>query len=92
MPRQQSGEAPRQPHHQQPELSGAAAPGPWPSPMSADLDESKKSEREIGRHYFLVLFREVRAMDGSNWKREGIGTGWSLSIFRGWGHERLFGA
>ena len=25
--------------------------------------------------------------DGSDWNREGIGTGWSFSIFGGWGHE-----
>ena len=24
-----------------------------------------------------------------NWKREGIGTGWSFSTFGGWGHETL---
>ena len=79
----------RQPHQQQPELSGAAAPDLWPPPLSADLDESN-SEREIGRHYFLVFVvggRSDRERDGSDWKREGIGTGWSFSIFGGWGHE-----
>ena len=28
-----------------------------------------------------------REQDGSDLKREGIGTGWSFGIFRGWGHE-----
>ena len=40
------------------------------------------------------IFETVDAQEGgeherqeSNWKREGIGTGWSFSIFGGWGHE-----
>ena len=96
----------QQPHQQQPQLPGAAAPDPWPPPMEADLDESN-SEWEIGRHDFLVFVlggraaagpfafekREAkggqsdREQDRSDWKREGIGTGWSFSIFGGWGHE-----
>ena len=56
LPPQQSVEAQRQPHQQQAQLSGAAAPDPWPPLMSADLDESN-SEREIGRHYFLVYVK-----------------------------------
>ena len=44
----------QQPNEQQPELFGAAAPDPWPPPMSADPDESN-SEWEIGRHDFLVF-------------------------------------
>ena len=74
--------------------------------LSADLDKSN-SEREIGRHGFLVFVLGGRAaagsfalgkckskggqsdceQDGSHLKREGIGTGWSFSIFGGWGHE-----
>ena len=33
-----------------------------------------------------------REQDGSDWKRERIGTGWSFSIFGGWGTRRLLGA
>ena len=97
----------QQPQPQQrPQLPGAAAPDPWPPPMSADLDESN-SEREIGKHAFLVLFYGGRAtagsfafgkckakggqndreQDRSDWKRQGIDTGWSFSTFEGWGHE-----
>ena len=73
--------------------------------MSADLDESN-SEREIGRHGFLIFvfggraaarpfaFEKCNAQEGgeherqeSDWKREGIGTGWSFSIVGAWGHE-----
>ena len=28
-----------------------------------------------------------REQDGSDWKRESFGTGWSLNIFGGWGNE-----
>ena len=91
---------------QQQQLHGAAAPDPWPPPSSADSDESN-SEREIGRHCFLVFVSGGRAVagsyafgkckakggqseceqDGSDWNREGIDNGWSLSIFGRWGHE-----
>ena len=84
----------QQPHQQQPQLPGAAAPDPWPPPMSADLDESN-SEWEIGRNDFRGFVLGGRAtagsfafgkrkakggqsdreQDGSDWKREGIGTG-----------------
>ena len=90
LPQQQSVKAQRQPNNQQQrELSGAATPDPWPPPMSADLDESN-SEREIGRPCFLVFVlggQSNREQDESDWKREGIDTGWSFSIFGGWGHE-----
>ena len=89
LPPQQSVEAQRQLHQQQPELTGAAALDPWPPAMSADLDGSN-SKREIGRHYFLVFLLRGQSdteQDGSDWKRAGIGTGWSFSIFGGLGHE-----
>ena len=96
----------QQPQQQQPQLPGAASPDPWPPPLSADIDENN-SEREIGRHYFLLFDlggkatagsfaftkskvkggQSDREKDGNYWKREGIGTGWSFSIFGGWGHE-----
>ena len=95
----------QQPKQQQPQLPGAADPDPWPSPMSAGLDEST-SEWEIGSHDFLVFVLGGKATAGSfafekckpkggqsdreqesDWKREGIGTVWSVSIFGGWGHE-----
>ena len=41
-----------------------SAPDPWPPPMSADLDESN-SEREIGRHDFVVFVLGGRATAGS---------------------------
>ena len=101
----------QQPKQQQPQLPGAAAPDPWPSPSSADLDKSN-NEREIGRNGFLVFVLGGRAaagsfpsgeckakgvqsdreQDGSDWKREGIGTGCFFSIFGGWCTRRLLGA
>ena len=54
----------QQPHQQQPQVPGAAAPDPWPPPMSADLDESN-SEREIGRHDFVGFVLGGRATAGS---------------------------
>ena len=54
----------QQPHQQQPQLPGAAAPDPWPPPLSADLDESN-SKRKIGRHDFLVFVLGGRATAGS---------------------------
>ena len=97
----------QQPNQQQPQLAGAADPDPWPSPMAAGLVDESNSDWEIASHDFLVLVLGGRAtagsfalgkcatkggqsdreQDGSNWKREGIGTGWSFSIYGGWGHE-----
>ena len=97
----------QQAQQQQPQLPGAAAPDPWPPSLLADLHESS-SEREIGSRDFLCFVlggRETagsfafgkceakggqinREQEESDWKREGIGTGWSFSIFGGWGHER----
>ena len=37
--------------------------------------------------FFVLGGQSNRGQDGSDWKREGIGTGWSFSIFWGWGHE-----
>ena len=55
----------QQPQQQQPHLPGAAAPDPWPPPLSADLDESNSNEREIRRHDFLVFVLGGRATAGS---------------------------
>ena len=95
----------QQPNQQQPQLSGAADPDPWPPPMSAGLDESN-IEWEIGSHDFPVFGLVGRATAGSfafgkcepkggesdreqesDWKQKRNGTGWSFSIFGGWGHE-----
>ena len=57
----------QQPQQQQPQLSGAAAPNPWPPPMSADLDEHG-NELECGRQE-LVL-GDCGVVDGSNGERE----------------------
>ena len=108
----------QQPKQQQSQLPGAAAPNPWPLPLSVDLDErnnelqcgrqelvlggcgvdhESNNEREIGREIFLVFGlgggipasvalgkhhakgggQSSREQDGSDWKREGIGTEWS---------------
>ena len=94
----------QQPNQQ---LLGAADPDPWPPSMAAGLVDESNSDWEIASHGFQVLVLGGRAtagsfafgkcatkggqsdreQDGNDWKREGIGTGWSFSIFGGWGHE-----
>ena len=93
----------QQPNQQQPQLPGAADPGPWPPRMAAGLVDESNSGWEIASHDFQVsvlggratagsfAFRKCatkggqsdREQDESDWKREGVGTGWSFSIFGG---------
>ena len=97
----------QQPNQQQPQLPGAADPDPWPPPMAVGLVDERNSDWEIASHDFQVSVfggrakagsfgfekratkegQSDREQNGSDWKREGIGTGWSFSIFGGWGHE-----